>query len=1032
MPVDKPPGSGSPDSLHDPRSDPGKAGSGKEGSRVSDRLQPPSRSELSSGNRVRFQELTRHRVRRILLVSSLYDSFILAEDGQLNEAILGQYHALNLSTNPDLTRVTTGAEALELVDASSRVDLIITSMQVGDMDAVELARRVRALDADIPVILLAYSNRDLTDFRATRDTSVLDRIFLWQGDVGILLAMIKYVEDRLNVAFDTGVAGVPAIIVVEDNVRFYSSYLPVIYTELVDHMQGLMAEGLNLSQKTYRMRVRPKVLLCETFEEAWDYFSTYQEHILGVISDIEFPQDGKPHRRAGVELASRVREVRPDVPIMLQSSFPENDKLARKVNARFLLKGSPVLLHQLRDFIVENFGFGAFVFRLPDDTEIDRAEDLKSLVEKLHTVPAECLAFHGERNHFSIWLKARGEFALAQQLRPRKVADYQTLEDLRQNLIHSIEEYRRKGGRVTVADFDRERFDTFNRMSRIGGGSLGGKARGLAFVNRVLADSRVAEQFPSIQISVPFNVVLGTDVFDEFLELNDLQDLAIRATSDSEVEGRFLGVPFPWETVKDLEAFLEACGKPLAVRSSGLLEDSPHQPFAGVYQTYMLPNNDPDPQVRLNQLLTAVKRVYASTFSQRAKRFLDMTPYRLEEEKMAVIIQEVVGVRHGDRFYPDFSGVARSHDFYPTSPIRAEDGVVAVGLGLGEAVAGGEACLRFCPRYPRHLVTFSSVDDVLKNSQREFYALYLGDQHDSTRPEELGRYGLHFAEEDGTLAFVGSTYSPDNDVVYDGISRPGVRIVSFAPVLKHGRFPLAELIDELLRFGSEGTSSPVEIEFAVNLSVAEGSPPEFGFLQMRPLALTRELEELRIGHVLTSQLICRSAQVLGNGKLTDVKDLVVVDYHRFDRLKSLEVAEQVARINAELQSENVPYLLIGVGRWGSADQHLGIPVSWDQIAGARVIVEAGFKDFKVTPSQGTHFFQNITSCNVGYFTVNPQAGDGFVDWDWLAAQQAVRRTEFVSHIRLDAPAVVKMSGKSGEGVILKPEASKASNGGADT
>jgi hypothetical protein len=472
--------------------------------------------------------------------------------------------------------------------------------------------------------------------------------------------------------------------------------------------------------------------------------------------------------------------------------------------------------------------------------------------------------------------------------------------------------------------------------------------------------------------------------------------------------------------VKDLEAFLEACKRPLAVRSSGLLEDSPHQPFAGVYQTYMLPNNDPDPRVRLNQLLAAVKRVYASTFSQRAKRFLDMTPYRLEEEKMAVIVQEVVGVRHGDRFYPNISGVARSHDFYPTPPIRAEDGVVAVGLGLGQAVAGGETCLRFCPRYPHHLVSFSSVDDVLKNSQREFYALDMGRQRDPTRPEELARYALSAAEEDGTLAFVGSTYSPDNEVIYDGLARPGVRVVSFAPVLKHGMFPLPELLVELLRIGSQGTSSPVEIEFAVNLSVPEGSAPEFGFLQMRPLALTRELEELEIGHVLASQLICRSARVLGNGKVADVRDLVVVDYHRFDRLKSVEVAQQVARINAELQRQSVPYLLIGVGRWGSADPHLGIPVSWDQIAGARVIVEAGFRDFKVTPSQGTHFFQNITSCNVGYFTVNPEAGDGFVDWDWLAAQPAVRRTDFVSHVRLDEPAVVKMSGKSGEGVILKP------------
>ena len=991
---------------------------------------PDDRRDFSE-RPIRIQELMRHRVYHILLVSSLYDSFILAEDGQLNQTILSQFLALNLSTNPDLTRVSTGAEALALICEPRRIDLIITSMHVGDMDAVELARRVRDSGSDVPVILLAYSNRELTDFRAARDVESLDRVFLWQGDARILLAMVKYVEDRLNVAFDTGVAGVPAIIVVEDNVRFYSSFLPVIYTELVDHMQGLMAEGLNLSQKMFRNRVRPKVLLCETYEEAWDFFSTYEEHVLGLISDIEFPKDGQLYRKAGVELASRVRQARSDVPIMLQSSFPENEKLAHSVKAAFLLKGSPVLLHQLRKFIVENFGFGAFVFCMPDGRQIGRAEDLRSIVRKLRTIPAESLIHHAERNHFSNWLKARGEFALAQKLRPRTVADYKTIEDLRQDLIGSIEEYRSIRGRVIVADFDRKKFDRSSWMSRIGGGSLGGKARGLAFANRLLAQSGIAEKFPTIRIRVPFSVVLATDVFDAFLERNDLRDLALTTSNDTEVEGSFLAAPFPEEVVEDLRSFLEICRRPLAVRSSGLLEDSPHQPFAGVYQTYMLANNHADPMVRLSQLLKAVKRVYSSTFSQQAKGFLNMTPYRLEEEKMAVVIQEVVGVAHGVRFYPDFSGVARSFNFYPTPPVRSEDGVVAVGLGLGEAVAAGETCLRFCPKYPRHLVTFSSVDDALKNSQREFCALDLTTRRDSESPESvrLCHYGLQVAEDDGTLARLGSTYSPDNDVIYDGISRPGVRVVSFAPILKHRIFPLAELLVELLQLGSQGTSSPVEIEFAVNLSVPEGSPAEFGFVQMRPLARTQEVQQLEIGHVLASRLVCRSASVLGNGRVSNLRDIVVVDYHRFDRQRSREVAQQVARFNADLQGRAVPYLLVGVGRWGSADPHLGIPVSWNQIGGARVIVEAGFRDFKVTPSQGTHFFQNITSCNVGYFTVNPAVGEGYVDWDWLADQPVASRSEFVSHIRLDAPVEVLMSGRSGEGVILKPDPGVATGGG---
>jgi CheY-like chemotaxis protein len=975
------------------------------------------------GRRIRLQDLMRHRVHRLLLVSSLYDSFILAEDGQIREVILGQFLDFNVSQNPDVTRVSTGAEALELMREWGSFDLVIASMHVGDMDAVELARRLQAAGSAAPVILLAYSNRELTDFKAARDASSLDRIFLWQGDVRILLAMVKYAEDRLNVAFDTGVGGVPAILVVEDNVRFYSAFLPVIYTEVMAHTQGLISEGLNLSQKMLRNRARPKILLCETYEEAWDYFTTYEEHVLGVISDIEFPKGGKLERRAGVELASRMRELRSDLPIMLQSSFPENGQLADSIGAAFLLKGSPTLLHGLRRFIVDNFGFGEFVFRMPDGREVDRACDLVTLVEKLRSVPAESLALHGERNHFSNWLKARGEFRLAEKLRPRRVADYGSLEELRQDLIRSIEDYRRVRDRVVVADFDRANPDTASAISRIGGGSLGGKARGLAFINRLLTEYRVAEEFPTIDVTVPRAVVLGTDVFDQFLERDGLQGFALRSTSDDETLARFLAAPVPEEALLDLERFVSDTRCPLAVRSSGLLEDSPHQPFAGVYQTYMLPNADPDPAVRLAELVRAVKRVYASTFSRQAKSFLEATPFRLEEEKMAVILQELAGVRHADRFYPDFSGVARSFDYYPTAPVRAEDGVAAVALGFGEAVVRGDNCLRFCPRYPRHVVAHSSVDDALRNSQREFYALRLAPQGDRAgAPAELERFGLAVAEADGTLTALGSTYSPDNDVIYDGISRPGVRVVSFASVLKHGRFPLAEVLEVLLEIGRVGTSSEVEIEFAVKLSVPHGARPEFAVLQMRPLVRSGEREEITIGQIASSRLLCRSGRVLGHGRISHLHDLVIVDYQRFDRLRSRDAAREVARLNAKLQVEGRGYVLIGVGRWGSSDPFLGIPVGWNEIAGARVVVEAGFRDFKVTPSQGTHFFQNITSCNVGYFTVNPESGDGFVDWDWLSSLAPVERTEFVRHVRLDRPLDVMINGRTGEGVIVKPDA----------
>ena len=969
-----------------------------------------------------FHDLMQYRVQDILLVSSLYDSFILAEDGQLNERILSESLELNLRHVPGVTRVSTGEEALALARKEPRFNLVITSLHVGDMDAIGLARRLKDEGLKAHVVLLAYDHRELTRFLEKRDASVLDGIFLWRGDVRIVLAIVKTIEDRMNLAHDTGVRGVQAIILVEDSVPFASSFLPVLYTEVINQSHNLVPEGVNLSHKLMRLQARPKILLCRTFEEAWELFQTYRENILGIISDIEFPRDGELAPLAGVELSRRVREEQPDIPIMLQSSRSENEALAKEVGASFQLKGSPVLLQQLRHFIAENFGFGDFVFRLPDGTALGRAHDLKTLEEMLHTVPAECLAYHGERNHFSTWLKARTEFALAHSLRPRTVADFGGLENLRRQLIQAIQEYRAQRGRRIVADFDRATFDGSPGFWRLGGGSLGGKARGLAFVNVLLDDNRVRSRFRNVNISVPSAVVLGADVFDRFLDENGLRDFAIETDDDAAIRRRFHAAVFPEDTAQDLDAYLEAAPYPLAVRSSSLLEDSQYQPFAGVYDTYMLPNNHGSRAIRLSQLLAAIKRVYASTFSHCAKAYLDATPYRLEEEKMAVVLQRIVGASHGDRFYPSISGVARSHNFYPSPPIRTEDGIAAVALGFGESVVDGEACVRFCPKYPRHLVQFSSVDDIRQNSQREFFAL---DLHDSqARPAlhefVLERYGLEIAEEDGTLALVGSTYSPENEAVYDGISRPGVRLVTFAPILKHETFPLAEILATLLLIATRGTGAPVEIEFAVDLLSPESAPKELGFLQLRPLALSRELTELQIGEVDRKDLVCQSATVLGNGRIDDVRDLVVVDYDRFDRTKSHVAADEVADFNAYLSSRGTPYVLIGVGRWGSADPFLGIPVTWDQISGARVIVETGFKDFRVTPSQGTHFFQNLTANNVGYFTVNPELGDGFIDWAWLSAQPVVSEKSCVRHLSFPDPVVIKMNGRRNEGVILKP------------
>jgi CheY-like chemotaxis protein len=978
-----------------------------------------SEERESVHRRVRgFQDLMPERVQDILLVSSLYESFILSEDGQLNELILSEFLDLNLHHTPGLTRLSTGARAIELAREQPRFNLIITTIRPQDMNAAELARQVSTAGLDIPVVMLAFDNRELSEFLARHDTSDIDRIFLWQGDVRILLAIVKYVEDKKNVWHDARLGDVQVILVVEDSVRYYSSFLPMIYTEVVAHSQRLISEGVNLSHKILRMRARPKILLCTTYEEAWDYFTQHAPNVLGIVSDIEFPRADVHSPDAGLDLARIVKRDWPDVPILLQSSRPENAPRAQAVGADFLLKGSATLLYDLRRFMVDNFAFGDFIFRTPDGREVARAHDLKSLEEGLRKVPPECIAYHGERNHFSNWLKARTEFALAHRLRPRQVSDFSSVEHIRRDLIAAIGDYRRDRHRGVVADFDPSTFDASSSFSRIGGGSLGGKARGLAFVRRMLDVYWDPEDFPDIRVSVPPAVVLGTDVFDLFLEQNDLRGFAINCADDAEILRRFEAAAFPVETRRDLRAFLEVADFPLAVRSSSLLEDSQYQPFTGVYETFMLPNHDDDLDVRLAHLLRAVKRVYASTFSIHAKNYLRVTPYRLEEEKMAVIVQKIVGAAHDHRFYPDFSGVARSYNFYPTEPMSPEDGIVAAGFGLGRTVVEGGNCVRFCPSYPRHLMPFASLEDALDNSQRTFWALQL---HDDAEMREA-RFDLDAAENDGTLASVASTYCPENQAMYDGVSRSGVRVVTFAPVLKQRVFPLAELTRQLLDIGQRGMANPVEIEFAVRMSSAPGEPKEFGFLQMRPLVLSRETEQLDLDVSDSSRLVCHSPHVLGSGRL-EVRDVVVVDPEHFDRSRSRETAAEVARFNSRLVEEEAPYLLIGVGRWGSTDPWLGIPVTWDEIAGARAIIEAGFKDFRVTPSQGTHFFQNLASFQVGYFTVNADRREGFVDWAWLARQPAVAEGTFARHLRFDRPILVKMNGTRKEGIVCKPGAS---------
>ena len=811
--------------------------------------------------------------------------------------MLGEFRNLDLHYSPGLTGVSTGTEALRIARENSRVNLIITTPHLADMDAAELARRIQAEGLDVPVVLLAWDTRELADFHARKDTSAIERTFLWQGDARMLVSIVKSVEDWRNAEHDTGAVGVQVIILVEDNVRYYSSFLPVMYTELLHHSQRVIVEGLNLSQKILRMRARPKILLCTTWEEAERAFERYADEVLGIISDVEFPRAGEKVPRAGADFARQVRAAYPDVPIVLHSSRPENEALAHSVGADFLLKGSPLLLQELRDVMLEHFGFGDFVFRRPDGTEVGRAADLRGLEETLATVPEESIVHHAGRNHFSRWLKARTEFTLAHELRPRTLDDYASPQALRESLIRAIASYRLEQARTLVTDFDRDDFDLSGDFYRMGGGSLGGKARGLAFVRRLLAQQGLRDRFERRR--------------DRGADLGGAGHRHLRPVPRRQrppllrdrVRGRRGDPPaLPGGAVpgggRAGRGRLPRSGppgpSPSAPRACSRTRSTSRSPAS---TTRSCCRTTPGASASGSErAILAIKRVYASTFSQHAKAYLRATPYRLEEEKMAVILQRIVGAPRGGRFYPDFSGVARSHNFYPAPPMASGDGVVAVALGMGRAIVEGGACIRFCPRYPQHILQFSSVEDVLETTQREFWALPLeGGTADGGMREES--FGLAVAEADGALAAVGSTYSPENDAVYDGLSRPGPRLVTFAPVLKQGRFPLAEVLSTLMEEGERGMGTPVEIEFAVNLAVPPGRPREFGFVQMRPLALMRESEAVEIGEVDPAAVLCRSQRVLGNGRIEGIRDLVVVDFQRFERARSREAAAEVGRLN---------------------------------------------------------------------------------------------------------------------------------------
>ncbi len=970
-----------------------------------------------------FSALMEYRVSEILLVASPYDAFVLEEDGQLTELVFQEYRNLDLNLRhlPRFARTASTDEALRIL-RERPVDLVVATPRLADADVRTFARRVRAEFPGLAMGVLAAHAWDLPPLEGLRTSGEVNWVFLWQGDVKAILALIKQVEDRRNADHDVREAGVQAIVLVEDEVRFYSAYLPQIYTEVTTQTARLIAEGINLSHRLLRMQARPKILLAQDFEEALRLLERYAPNVLGVISDVSFPRGGALDPEAGFELVRRLHESAPDLPILLQSTEEAHAARAAALGTAFVSKDSPRLLEEIRRFITERLGFGDFVFRLADGTEVGRARDMRGMLHELARVPAASLVYHASRNHYSAWLKARTEFELASQLRPRSVDEFASVEALRSFLVSSLQAYLREIRRHVIADFHRSRFDELVAFAKLGGGSLGGKGRGLAFVHKLLSRGEVER--PGVQVTIPQTVVIATDVYEEFLEKNHLGSLVREAADldDAQVLDAFRRGRVAQGVRRDLAGLLETMTCPIAVRSSSLLEDSLYQPFAGVYATVMLPNSHPSLDVRLAQLLEAVKLVYASTVFTGARTYLAGSPHRVEEERMAVLVQRLVGSAHQDHFYPTLSGVASSYNFYPFGDIRPEDGVALTAAGLGKSVVEGMEALRFCPRYPQVLPQLSTVRDVLRNAQRRFYALDMA--RDDGMPglpvdANLVHLQTSAALAEGELHGIASTYVAADDTLISGVDRRGTPLITFAPLLRGAAFAFPEVIDRLVSVAQHGMGTPVELEFAVDLRPELGATQVVDVLQIRPLVIAQVGEDAHLDEEAVEDAVVYSPCALGHGRRGEVFDVVAVDPSRIDRATTPQVARALERCNRALRDAGRSCVLIGPGRWGSQDPRLGIPVEWSHISTARAIVEADFADLDLEPSQGSHFFHNITCFGVAYLTVHQRQGRGWVDWSWLAAQPELNADldGVVRHLRLDRPLEIVVDGSTGRAVI---------------
>ena len=967
----------------------------------------------------------KYRIHKILLVCCSYDGYILEEDGHIESQINQEYLDLNMSNPPSFTRVSSTREALEALAEDDSYDFILTMYNVGEPDVFTFAKLAKERHPQIPIALLTSFSKDIYRRLGEQDRSGLDYIFCWHGNTDLIIAIIKLVEDKMNAEEDISVGGVQAILLVEDSIRFYSTYLPELYKLILLQNTEFLKDAFNEQQQVLRKRARPKILLARSYEEAVELYDRYKQNLLGVISDVGFvlhredpAESEKPD--AGIDLCRRIKNDNPLMPVLLQSSQTAFSEQAEALGAGFIAKNSKTLLSQLHDYIDREFAFGDFVFEDPaTGEEIGRARDLAQMQEMIASIPDEAFEYHTSQNHLSKWLYSRGLFPLAASIRQYNKSHFTSVEEHRRVLVNLIRDYRTLLGQGVVARFDAETYSDAIAFARIGEGSLGGKARGLAFMNSMLIKYRQYDKHEGVRIMIPRSVVIATEYFDEFIRMNGLQYVVSQEFSDEEILSEFVSSYVPPRLQQELKAYIRTVRTPLAVRSSSKLEDSHYQPFAGIYSTYMIPFTKNEDQM-LRLLLRAVKSVYASVYFAASRAYIQTSQNLISEEKMAVIIQEVCGTEQDGLYFPTCSGVARSINYYPIGDERPEDGVCNVAMGLGKLVVDGGRTLRFSPRYPQKVLQTSTPEMALRDTQNEVLALSLSPEEFRTSIDDaVNLHRLNVREIDGmrNARFVCSVWDRENERISDSPFDRGRKVITFNNILKYNTFPLAEIVSDILRMGTEEMRCPVEVEFAVNMDVPAGQQQIFNLLQIRPIIDNQDNRPIDWSSETPDHALIYGEQALGIGRMNDISDIVYVKTPMFDSLATEKIADELLALNARMRDEQRTYILVGPGRWGSSDPFLGVPVKWTHISEAKVIVECGIERFDVEPSQGTHFFQNVTSLGVGYLTINPFRGDGIFREDLLDARKALYEGTYLRHVRFDRPLWVCVDGRSNRGMV---------------